>query len=87
MTRERIREAVIAALLSVVPEARASEIDSTASLREQLDIDSMDFINFIATLDQTVGVDVPESEYGRMATLDGGVDYLASRLGVPGSSG
>jgi acyl carrier protein len=86
MTRDEIRQAVIKALLAVVPEARPADIDPAASLRDQLDIDSMDFINFIATLDQTLGVDVPESEYGRMATLDACVDFLASRLGVPASS-
>ncbi|HSB55183.1 MAG TPA: phosphopantetheine-binding protein [Gemmatimonadales bacterium] len=87
MTRDEIRQGVLNALLSVVPEAKPAEIDPATSLRDQLDIDSMDFINFIATLDQTLGVDVPESEYGRMATLESSVDYLASRLGVPVSSG
>jgi acyl carrier protein len=83
MTRAEVRKAVVEALLTVIPEARPADIDPAASLREQLDIDSMDFINFIATLDQSLGVDVPESEYGRMATLDACVEYLASRLGVP----
>lgn len=87
MTHDEMRDAVLQALASVAPEIRPAEVDPAASLRDQLDIDSMDFINFIATLDQTLGVDVPESEYGRMATLESSVDYLASRLGVPVSSG
>jgi acyl carrier protein len=86
MTRAAVRQAVVDALLAVVPEARPGEIDPAASLRDQLDIDSMDFINFVATLDQALSVDVPESEYGRLATLDACVDYLAARLGVPATS-
>ena len=83
MTRAQVKQAVLDALMAVVPEARPAEIDPVAPLREQLDIDSMDFMNFVVTLDQALGVDVPESEYGRLATLDGCVDYLAGRLGVP----
>jgi acyl carrier protein len=83
MTRAQVKQAVLDALLAVVPEARPAEIDPGAPLREQLDIDSMDFMNFVVTLDQGLGVDVPESEYGRLATLDSCVDYLAGRLGVP----
>jgi hypothetical protein len=46
----------------------------------------MDFISFVVILDKALGVDVPESEYGRLATLDACVDYLAERLGVPAPS-
>jgi acyl carrier protein len=83
MTRAQVKQAVLDALLAVVPEARSAEIDPVAPLREQLDIDSMDFMNFVVTLDQALGVDVPESEYGRLATLDSCVEYLGGRLGVP----
>ena len=86
MTREQLKQAVLDALLAVVPEARPAQIKSAAPLRDQLDLDSMDFINFVATLDQALGVDVPESEYGRLATLDSCVEYLSARLGIPAPS-
>jgi acyl carrier protein len=86
MTRAELRQAVLDALSEIVPEARPAEIDSAAPLRDQLDIDSMDFINFVVSLDEAMGVDVPESDYGRLATLDACVDYLAGRLGVPTTS-
>jgi len=82
VTRDQLRQGVLEALLKVVPEARASDIDPSAPLREQLDIDSMDFMNFVVALDAGLGVDVPEGEYGRLSTLDACVDYLAGRLGV-----
>lgn len=83
MTRSEVKQAVVEALLSVVPEARPAEIDPSAPLREQFDIDSMDFINFVVALDDGTGVDVPESDYGRLNSLDACVDYLAERLGIP----
>lgn len=82
MTRAELREAVVAALLSVVPEATASQLSPSAALREQLDIDSMDFVNFVIALDESLGVDVPEADYGRLASLDACVDYLAPKLGI-----
>ena len=83
MTRAEVKQAVLDALAAVVPEAQPAKIDPEEPLRDQLDIDSMDFINFVVTLDETLGVDVPEAEYGQLATLDACVDYLARRLGVP----
>jgi acyl carrier protein len=47
-------------------------------LREQLDIDSMDFLNFVIALHKELGVGLPEKDYPKLATLDGCVDYLAS---------
>ena len=80
MTRDQIRQAVVHALLTVVPEAHPSDIEPAAPLREQLDIDSMDFMNFVMALDADLGVDVPEGDYGRLSTLDACVEYLAGRL-------
>lgn len=82
MTRDQLRQAVLDALLKVAPEARAPDIDPSTPLREQLDIDSMDFMNFVVALDAGLGVDVPEGDYGRLTTLDACVDYLAGRLGI-----
>jgi acyl carrier protein len=84
MTRAEVKRLVLEALVSAVPEAQPSAIDPETPLREQLDIDSMDFINFVVALDEALGVSVPESEYGQLATLDACVDYLAGKLGPPG---
>ena len=40
----------------------------------------MDFLNFVIGLHDTLGVDVPEQDYPQLATLNGAMDYLASRL-------
>ena len=83
MTTDEIRKQVIEALLAIAPEADPSTIDPRASLRDQLDLDSFDFLNVIVALHRALGVDIPETDYARLATLDGAVAYLAERLATP----
>jgi acyl carrier protein len=80
VTREEIRARVVRCLGEVAPEADVALVRSDTPLRDQLDIDSMDFLNFVIGLDRSLGVAVPESEYDRIATLDACVDYLAQKL-------
>lgn len=81
MTRDEIRAAVLRALADVAPEADLSRLDPRVAFREQLDLDSMDVLNLVTALHAALGVDVPESEYARLSTLDAAVEYLAARLG------
>ncbi len=76
----RARDAVLAALRGVAPEADAAAIAGDARLREELELDSMDFLSFVIALHAALGVEVPEVDYPQLATLDGAVRYLAPRL-------
>ncbi len=80
MTKAQLEEAVLQALFSVAPDAEGEHIDPAASLRDQLDIDSMDFLNFLVALKDAVGVEVPEADYAQVSTLADCVAYLARRL-------
>jgi acyl carrier protein len=80
MTEQAIRARVLAALGQVAPEADLDQLDPGINIREQLDVDSMDFLTFVMELDRGLGVDVPEADYGKVATLDGCVAYLRARL-------
>ena len=80
-TREEIRALVIDTLAAIAPEVDFATIASDQSLREQVDIDSFDFLNAIIRLHEKLGVDIPEADYGRLATLDATVDYLAKKCG------
>ena len=80
MTHEQIREAVVQALLGVAPEAQPSALRGDEDLREQLEIDSFDFLNFVIALDKSLSVAIPEADYQRLSTIDACVDYLAARL-------
>jgi acyl carrier protein len=80
MTEIEIREAVLRVLGSIAPEADLNRLKPQARLRDQLDIDSMDFLNFVIGLHQELHVEIPERDYGRLATLAGCVEYLATAV-------
>jgi acyl carrier protein len=80
-TPGQLRELVLQALHTIVPEADPAEIDPDTALRVQLDIDSMDALNFFIRLHEKLGVDIPERDYGRLTTLNECVAYLAAKLG------
>jgi acyl carrier protein len=82
MTRDDIRQAVVDALTGVAPEIDPGQLRPDGAFRQEFDLDSMDFLNFVIALHTSLGVDVPESDYGRIATLGGATEYLANRLGV-----
>lgn len=82
MTRAEIQATVLQVLGKIAPEADLGALPETAVLRDELEIDSMDFLNFAIGLHEALGVDIPESDYERMTSLRACIDYLASRLGV-----
>jgi acyl carrier protein len=86
VTRAEIRTAVLEALTSVAPEIDPGAVQAGAVLRQEFDLDSMDVLNFVIALHGRLGVAVPESDYPRLATLDGAVGYLAGRLSVTDAS-
>jgi len=75
-----IRKMIVAAILEVAPEINESEIDADAELREQCDIDSMDFLNVITVLKKSSGVSIPERDYGNLETLNQAIDYLKNNM-------
>jgi acyl carrier protein len=81
MTRAEIEAAVVTALSEVAPEVEPGALKADAPLRDQVDLDSFDYLNFIIALHKSLGVEVPESDYPRLATLAGAVDYLEQRVG------
>lgn len=71
-----IRKAVHEELNNIAPEVDLAGVDSGADLREALDIDSMDFLNFITAIHHRLGVDIPEVDYPKLGTIDGAVAYI-----------
>jgi acyl carrier protein len=76
MTKDEIKNTVMRILGGIAPEADLAQIKPQVGFREQLDIDSMDFLNFVIGLTKELGVEVPESDYSKVSTLDGCVEYL-----------
>jgi acyl carrier protein len=82
MTKDEIKAAVLRMLGQVAPEADLGALKPNLRLRDQLDVDSMDLLNFVIGLHKEFKVEIPESDYPKLATLDGCVEYLAA-LQVP----
>jgi acyl carrier protein len=79
MTPEALKDIVIGALTGIAPEIDPAEIRPGVNLRDQLDLDSIDFFNFVLALHEKLGVDIPEVDYPQLYTIDGAIAYLAAR--------
>ena len=79
MTRAQIEQALFEAITKVAPEAEPARLEPGADIREELDIDSMDFLNVVVGLHERLGVDIPESDYPKLFSIDSAVAYLEAR--------
>lgn len=79
MTTPDIRGVVLGALRRIAPEADPATIRGDQPLRQQVDLDSMDFLNLLLDIHRELQVEIPEADYPRLTTLDGMVAYLAAR--------
>jgi acyl carrier protein len=79
MTDGELQEAVLRILGNIAPEADPTQIRADQSFRDQLDIDSMDFHNFVIAIDKELHIDIPERDYPKLSSLNGCVEYLKSR--------
>jgi acyl carrier protein len=82
MTDAEFRETVLDTLGDIAPGADLAALPPEKDLREELDIDSMDFLNFVIALHEKLGVDIPEADYPQLVTLNGAVGYLAATCGL-----
>ena len=80
MNESEIRARVVGVIKSVAPELEESELRADRPLRDQIDLDSMDWLNVLVALHEKLHVDIPEADYGRLVTLDDLVGYLREKL-------
>jgi len=79
MTRDQAATALRSALREVAPDVDVDLLDPDAPFQEEADLDSMDFLNIVICLHDGTGIDIPEADYPRLATVNGVLDYLESR--------
>jgi acyl carrier protein len=79
MSEGDVRTAVIGVLRSIAPELEEEALDPARPLRDQIDLDSMDWLNVIVALHERLGVDIPESDYAKLTTLEAVVAYIGSK--------
>ena len=78
-TEHELRQILIEALTEIAPDVDPATLDPATELVEQLDIDSMDFLAIVVAIHERTGIEIPERDYPKLATLDDAVAYLASR--------
>lgn len=81
MIDQDIRCTILRLLSDIAPEADMASIRPNVNIRDQLEIDSMDFLNFVIAVDKELHIDIPERDYPKLATLDACAAYLADHLG------
>jgi acyl carrier protein len=80
MNREELAKRILDLLTEIAPDVEASNVIPAIDFRDQFDFDSMDTLNFAIALHRELGVEVPETEYSRLASLDKCVAYLGPRV-------
>ncbi|MGA8054735.1 MAG: acyl carrier protein [Burkholderiales bacterium] len=79
MEHEEIRTKVVGVLATIAPEMSPAALAPDKSLRDQLDMDSVDVLNFVAGLTKTFGIEIPENDFRHVFTIDHCVAYIAAR--------
>jgi acyl carrier protein len=79
MNQTQARELVLNSLADVAPEIETEALDPDTSLRNGADLDSMDFLAYVAAVSEAIGVDIPEDDYDRMDSINAAVAYLMAR--------
>jgi acyl carrier protein len=87
LTRDEIRSTALQLLAEIAPELDPGALAGDVPLRDQVDLDSMDFLNYLISIHQALAVDIPEEDYDRLATLDGLVAYVDEALRAAPSAG
>ena len=80
MSPQELQAQVVAILKSIAPELEEGTLSADRPLRDQVDLDSMDWLNFLVALHERLKVDIPESDYAKLVTLADLVAYLGARL-------
>jgi acyl carrier protein len=80
MNLDAIRSAVLECLRQVAPEMNPADLNPAENVRQALDIDSYDFLQFLVAVSEKLGVDVPEADYEKLTTFSSITDYLAARI-------
>lgn len=87
MNEQELHDVVIRALTGVAPDVDPEAIERETSLADQLDLDSIDFLNVLVSVHEQTGIEIPERDYPKLSTLDDAVAYLLAAQRGDGGSG
>ncbi len=81
LNEAQLKEIVLRVLNNIAPEVDVESIDPSLSLRDQMDIDSVDFLNFVIGLHKELAIEIPDTDVPKLGTLNGCVAYLLAKNG------
>jgi acyl carrier protein len=82
MTNDQIKQVIIEQILEIAPDVNEDDIIPDKNIQRSLEIDSFDFLKILTALSEIVGVEVPESDYASVDTLEHMTDYFVQRMSV-----
>jgi acyl carrier protein len=80
VTDDELKALIFREVGNIAPETDLDQIDPSSNLREQVDLDPMDMLNLLIAIHGATGVDIPEADYAKMASIDDAVAYLRMRV-------
>ncbi len=80
MTEDQVKQIVIDIINEIAPDEDTSGLKDEIALREQMDLDSMDFLDIVMELRKQHGIEVPEADYPKLASLQSCADYLTPKF-------
>ena len=82
MNQDEITQTIFQLLKKIAPETEPSALLPEENIREALNIDSFDSLQFLVSLDEKLGIEIPEQDYGKTTTLKNLVEYIMSRMKI-----
>lgn len=79
MTEQQITQTILELLKKIAPDSEPNKLKPDDDIRHTLEIDSFDALRFIVELDEKLGVETPEEDYGKIATLKSLIDYIMEK--------
>lgn len=80
MKEDEIKKTLFQLLKKIAPETEPSELKPDENIRETLNIDSFDALQFIVALDEKLGIEIPEQDYGKTSTLKSLLSYIKNKM-------
>ena len=76
---QSIKQSICRLIVDIAPEVNTDDLDHNEDIRDELDLDSMDFIRLLESIDKVLGVNIPESDYSKVNTLQSMAEYISSQ--------
>jgi acyl carrier protein len=80
MTKQEVKSVLMEIVAEIIPDEDLTGLKDDIPIREQVELDSMDFLDIIMELRKRYGIEVPEDDYMQLATIDSSVAYLEPRM-------